>query len=131
MENREKKYNLEERLIDFSLVIIEIYESLYSTFPAKHVGGQMLRSGTSPAFNYGEAQVAESQDDFIHKMKICIKELNETKIALKIILRKPLSKNLNLVENASKEYAELLAVFAKSIQTAKYNKTTAKSKFKQ
>lgn len=68
-----KKFDLEERLISFSLLDIEVVEQLVPTKTGNHIGGQLLRSGTSPAFNYGEAQVAESRSDFIHKMKICLK----------------------------------------------------------
>jgi len=79
------KYDLEERLIQFALLIIDIVEMLPNTRAGNHIAGQLIRSGTSPAFNYGEAQVAESRDDFIHKMKICLKELKETHIAVQII----------------------------------------------
>ena len=80
--NTNIKYDLEDRLIEFSLLIIDIVEKLPNTRAGNHIGGQLIRCGTSPAFNYGEAQVAESRDDFIHKMKICLKELKETLIAL-------------------------------------------------
>ena len=122
MTNEKAKYDLEERLIQFALLIIDIVEMLPNTRAGNHIAGQLIRSGTSPAFNYGEAQVAESRDDFIHKMKICLKELNETKIALKIILKKPLTKKEDIAKKASKECMELVAIFAKSIQTAKRNK---------
>ena len=79
------KYDLEERLIQFALLIIDIVEMLPNTRAGNHIAGQLICSGTSPAFNYGEAQVAESRDDFIHKMKICLKELKETHIAVQII----------------------------------------------
>ena len=79
------KYDLEERLIQFALLIIDIVKMLPNTRAGNHIAGQLIRSGTSPAFNYGEAQVAESRDDFIHKMKICLKELKETHIAVQII----------------------------------------------
>ena len=65
-------YDLEDRLIEFAVRIIALIESLPKTKVGKHVGGQLLRSGTSPAPNYGEAQGAESRSDFIHKMKICL-----------------------------------------------------------
>jgi len=90
MSEGNKKYDLEERLIQFALLIIDIVEMLPNTRAGNHIAGQLIRSGTSPAFNYGEAQVAESRDDFIHKMKICLKELKETHIAVQIIQRKPL-----------------------------------------
>jgi len=85
MSEGNKKYDLEERLIQFALLIIDIVEMLPNTRAGNHIAGQLIRSGTSPAFNYGEAQVAESRDDFIHKMKICLKELKETHIAVQII----------------------------------------------
>lgn len=117
-----KKFDLEERLISFSLMDIEVVEQLVSTKAGNHIGGQLLRSGTSPAFNYGEAQVAESRSDFIHKMKICLKELKETGVALQIVKRKPLIKDSTMVDAAIIECKELIAIFLKSIETAKKNK---------
>jgi len=86
-----------------------------------HIGGQLLRSGTSPALNYGEAQSAESKNDFIHKMKVCLKELKETRVALKIIIRKPLIKENKILDKGLNENEELIAIFGKSIETAKRN----------
>jgi four helix bundle protein len=118
-----KKYDLEERLILFSLLDMEIVEQISGTKAGNHIADQLLRSGTSPAFNYGEAQVAESRSDFIHKMKICLKELKETGIALQIVKRKPLVKDDANVDKAIAECKELVAIFLKSIETAKKNKT--------
>jgi len=81
------KFDLEERLIDFAVKIIELGESLPKTRTGNHISGQIIRSGTSPASNYGEAQSSESRVDFIHKMKLCLKELRETKVWLLIIER--------------------------------------------
>lgn len=124
MENNleAKKYDLEDRLIEFSLLIIEIVELLPDNKVGNHIGGQLLRSGSSPAFNYGEAQSAESRSDFIHKMSVCLKELRESRIALKIILRKPLLNQTEKVERALKECNELIAICVKSISTAKKNR---------
>ena len=72
---REKKYDIDERLIDFSVDIISFVESLPNTKSAAHLGGQLLRSETSSSLNYGEAKGAESKNDFLHKIKICLKEL--------------------------------------------------------
>ena len=126
MDNQNKKYDLEERLIQFSLLIIDVVESLPNTMSGNHIAGQLLRSGTSPAFNYGEAQVAESRNDFIHKMKICLKELKESNIALQIIKRKPLITDFPKLDLAISECKELISIFMKSIETAKgnLNKTT-------
>ena len=80
------KFDLEERLIWFSVRVIELSESLKESFAGLHLGKQIVRSATSSALNYGEAQSAESPKDFIHKMGICLKELRETFINIKIIL---------------------------------------------
>lgn len=113
-----RKYDLEERLIDFVLKIDELIEQLPNSRLANHIAAQMVRSGSSPALNYGEAQSAESQKDFIHKIQVVIKELRETRICLKIIIRKPLLKN-QIVAPVLAENEELIAIFAKSVKTAK------------
>ncbi len=84
----EKKYSLRERLIDFACRVIDVTEALPKTGAGYHLGNQLIRSGTSPALHYGEAQAAESPADFIHKMKVCLKELRETYNCLQIIERK-------------------------------------------
>ena len=127
MIKEERKFDIEDRLIDFAIMIAEIVEALPNTKAANHIGGQMIRSGCSPALNYGEAQEAESRKDFIHKMGICRKELRETKIALKIIVRKPYKEVLSKSEKAFKECLELLAIFSKSIETARKNLDSGKS----
>lgn len=118
MNGENRIFDLEERLIEFALKIDEVIEKLPNTRLANHIAGQMVRSGTAPALNYGEAQSAESQRDFIHKMQICLKELRETRICLKIILRKPIL-NVNVISPVLNENEELIAIFAKSIKTAK------------
>ena len=70
-----RKFNLEDRLQEFASAIIDLSESLPDTRAGNHVAGQILRSGTSPYPNHGEAEAAESRADFIHKLKICLKEL--------------------------------------------------------
>ena len=86
-----KKFDLEDRLVKFSVMIISMAESLEETFAGKYVAGQIIRSGISPALNYGEAKSAESTNDFVHKMKVALKELRETYISLLIIQAKPLT----------------------------------------
>ena len=68
-----KKYDLKDRLIDFAVRIIRLSEKLPNTKTCKHISGQILRRGTSPAPNYGEAISAESRADFIHKLKVALK----------------------------------------------------------
>ena len=113
--------NLEERLIDFAVNIIKTAELLPETKIGKHIGGQLTRSGTSPAPNYGEAQDAESRADFIHKMKIALKELRETKVWLQMIAKASLIKPSSKVEPIIREAEELIAIFVASIKTAKKN----------
>ena len=100
MNQKTKKYNIEERLINFAVSIIDIIEKLPNTRIGNHISGQLIRSGTSPAPNYGEAQSAESRKDFIHKMKIALKELRESRVWLQIILRKQLISITNEIESA-------------------------------
>ncbi|HOP04786.1 MAG TPA: four helix bundle protein [Tenuifilaceae bacterium] len=119
MTDISRKYDLEERLISFAIRMLEVSELLNKTNAGNHFSGQLVRSGTSPAFNYGEAQAAESSKDFIHKMGIVLKELRETSICLKIIVRKPLIKEPEQIQRDLSECNELIAIFAKSIKTAK------------
>ncbi len=114
------KYDLEDRLIEFAVRIIDLAEALPRTVASKNLGSQIVRSGTSPALNYAEAQSAESKNDFVHKMKICLKELRETLVCLKIILLKGYFKE-NKLAALLKENSELISIFVKSIQTAKNN----------
>lgn len=114
-------FNLENRLIEFSLAIIGIVEMLPNTLTGRHLGSQLIRSGTSPAFNYAEAQSAESRKDFIHKMKISLKELRETYVCLRLIKRKPLIQKMKLLEHAIDENNQLISIFVKSISTARSN----------
>lgn len=113
-----KKFDLEERLIDFAIHIIRISESINKTPAGNHISGQIVRSGTSPALLYGEAQSAESRNDFIHKLKILLKELRETHIAMKIIKKAPLSNKIDLVDLGIIECNELISIFVKSTETA-------------
>ena len=87
-EAGKRRYDLEERLLEFASAVIDVSEKLPNTRAGNHVAGQILRSGTSPYPNHGEAEDAESGDDFIHKLKICLKELRETRRWARLIGRK-------------------------------------------
>ena len=108
---------LEDRLIDFAVAIIGVTEALPNTKAGNHVAGQLIRSGTSSAPNYGEARSAESRKDFIHKMKISLKELRESMIWLKIISRKLMVEG-EVVDAVISECNELIAIFVSSTRTA-------------
>jgi four helix bundle protein len=115
------KFDLEERLILFSVDIIKLSNNIENSIAGLHLNKQIVRSATSPALNYGEAQSAESTRDFIHKMGICLKELRETFINIKIIKYAKLSKNEELLDKCFTENNELISIFVKSIETAKKN----------
>jgi len=113
-----KRNELEERLIDFSVLIIKLSSSMNKTKAGQHLSGQIIRSGTSVALNYGEAQSAESKKDFIHKMQVVLKELRETFVCLKILEKAELCTKGELVLHALKENDELISIFVKSVSTA-------------
>ena len=116
---KQQTYDLEERLLEYSVQIIKVVEQLPNTRTGNHVAGQVLRSGTSPYPNHGEAQAAESPNDFIHKLRISLKELRETQIWLKLIHRVQLTKNTELLNDILQETEELIKIFVVSIKTAK------------
>jgi len=109
---------LEDRLINFGVRIVKLSASLPKNSAGRHIAGQILRSGTSPAPNYGEARGAESVADFIHKLRIVLKELNETSIWLRLIDRSQLLKT-NLLADLVKENSELCKIFTASLKTAR------------
>jgi four helix bundle protein len=115
------KFELEERLINFAVLIIEIANELPNTKAGNHLSGQLVRSGTSSALNYGEAQSGESRRDFIHKIKVVLKELRETLVCLKIIYKANLFKSEKKMQKALKENDELISIFVKSVETAQRN----------
>lgn len=114
-----KGCDLNERLIDFAVRIINLCNVLPKNRSCIHVSGQLLRSGTAPAPNYAEAQDAESRDDFIHKLKIALKELRETDVWIKLIIRAELIKPVEKLTPLSNECNELISIFVKSIKTAR------------
>jgi four helix bundle protein len=115
------KFDLEDRLLEFASAVIDLSESLPASRAGNHIAGQILRSGTSPYPNHGEADAAESRDDFIHKLKICLKELRETRRWARLIKRKAWVKNETTLLFILGECEELIRIFHSSIQTAKRN----------
>jgi four helix bundle protein len=120
-DTQTKAIELEERLIDFAVRIIRFTVHLPQTPAGKHVAGQILRSGTSPAPNYGEARGAESHADFVHKIGIVLKELNETSIWLRVIDRSEMLKK-ELLTGIIEENRELCRIFTASVTTARANR---------
>ena len=120
--NQPRVYDLEPRLLEFAAVIIDVSEKLPATRAGNHIAGQLLRAGTSPYGNHGEAQAPESMDDFIHKMKICLKELRETRRWLRLIERKTWLDSDSQLSFLLRECEELVRIFNASIQTAERKK---------
>jgi len=116
-----KKFDLEDRFIDYVIDVSIIVDEIDNSKLGNHISGQLTRSSSSPALNYGEAQSAESRKDFVHKLKVVLKELKESRISLKIIERKPLIRDVKKVVPVLKETEELIAIIYKSIETAKSN----------
>jgi len=121
MSKENTEFDLENRLIDFAVRIIRISESLPKSKVGRHIAGQLIKSGTSPAPNYGEAQSAESRSDFIHKMKISLKELRETRVWLLIVIRSGLIKPATKLDSLIDGNNQLISIFVKSVTTARQN----------
>ncbi len=117
---KDQAYDLEDRLVGFAAMGLDVTEQLPKTTAGIHVAGQLTRSGTSPAANYGEVQGAESRKDFIHKFGIVLKELKESRVWLKIINRKKYL-TAEVVDPVLSEYVELIRISGKSISTARKN----------
>ena len=126
--NGQRTYDLEERLLVFACAIIELSEKLPDSRAGNHIAGQILRSGTAPYPNHGEAEAAESRDDFIHKLKICHKESRETRRWARLVDRMGWAKSDPKLAFILSESDELIRIFFSSIQTAKRNSLSEKRK---
>ena len=113
-----KPLALEDRLLEFAAIATDIVDMMPNSKLSNHLAGQLIRSSTSPLLNYGEAQVAESRADFIHKMKICLKELKETLVNLKLIKRKNMIADVIFLNKVLYENQQLVSIFVKSVLTA-------------
>ena len=127
MTKETKTRELEERLIEFAVRAIRVTSALPNTKIGNHIATQMIRSCTSPAPNYGEAQDAESRSDFVHKVKIILKELRETKVWLVMIGKARLIRPVSKLEPLIAECDELISIFVKSVQTARGNRKPARA----
>lgn len=122
-EDKKATYDLEERLLDFGARIISLTQSLTENYAQRHIASQMLRSGTAPLANHGEAQAAESPADFIHKLRISLKELRETERWLKLIQRAKLIPKTQTLTPLLNETDQLIRIFVASISTAEKRRT--------
>jgi four helix bundle protein len=114
--------DIQERLIQFAARIIKLCDALPNTVAGRHIAGQLMRSGTAPAPHHGEARSAESPADFVHKLKIAVKELNESEVWLKIIVASdmlPATRVTDLLD----ECDQLQRILSSSIKTARNSAT--------
>jgi len=112
--------DIEERLIRFAVRLLKLCAALPDTPEGRHVRGQLIRSGTAPAPHYAEGRGAESTRDFVHKLKICLKELNESRVWLLIIKESKMLSSADLVQIIL-ECNELCRIISSSIRTARAN----------
>ena len=112
---------LQKRLVQFSARIVESERVLKPGYASRHLYTQIVRSATSAALNYGEAQMAETKKDFIHKIGLVVKELKETEVNLEVILESKLFKDESAIIESLKECKELIAIFMATRKTAKCN----------
>ncbi len=112
---------LQDRLIDYAVSVMSLVAVLPDTVAGRHIAGQLLRSGTSPAPNYGEAVSSESRNDFVHKIQIALKELRESDVWLKIICRAKWIDSSERLVPLLKETDELISILVASSRTARRN----------
>ena len=113
-------------MLEFAVRIIRVTESVKRTRAGLHIADQLMRAGTSPYGNHGEAEGAESREDFIHRLGVCYKELRETRRWLRLVQRVPLVAKPELLDSLLIEAEELVRIFAASIRTAKNNRERRK-----
>ena len=113
---------LESRLVLFAVTNLKIAEGINNSYAGQHLKNQLIRSGSSPALNYAEARYAESRRDFVHKIKVVLKELQETRVCLNIIINTNYYRGKSNIPKTISENNELIAIFIASINTAQKNK---------
>ena len=112
---------LQDRLIEYAVRVMSLVAVLPDSMAGRHIAGQLLRSGTSPAPNYGEAVSSESRNDFVHKVQIALKELRESDVWLKIIIRSKMIDDPERLIPLVKETDELISILVASARTARRN----------
>jgi four helix bundle protein len=118
-EGRKRRFDLEERMLAHAVRIVALYDSLPAGSGARQIGNQLIRSGTSPYLHHGEVEAAESLDDFVHKLKVCLKELRETWRALRLLQRAARLSNSGEIDSLIKETQELIRIFYQSVRTVR------------
>src|SRR5256885_17253387 len=122
--SKKTKYDLEARLLEFAVAVVELTDDLPNTRAGNHIAGQLLRCGTSPYGHHGAVESAESRKDFVHKLKVCLKELRETRRWLRLVSRlKKMNRDPRLVACLA-EAEELIRIFVASVRTTERGRNT-------
>lgn len=112
------KFDLEQCLIQFAIDVIKVFNTLNGSYASQHVSKQLIRSSTAATLNDGKAQRAESSNDFIHKIKLCLKDLRESLVNLKIQKGADLSKSSTQTDLLTKKNTELFLICVASMRTS-------------
>jgi four helix bundle protein len=124
-ESRKRRFDLEERMLAHAARIVTLYDSLPAGSGARQIGNQLIRSGTSPYLHHGEVEAAESLDDFVHKLKVCLKELRETRRALRLLQKTPQLSGSTEIASLIDETHQLIRIFFQSVRTARERNGTS------
>ena len=122
-------YDLEDRLLEFAVSIVELVEALPNATAGNHLAGQLLRRGTSPYGHHGEVESAESQEDFVHKLKVCLKELRETRPCLRLFARLNKLRPDERPGACLTEADQLIRIFVASVRTTERRDMNAPLQF--
>src|ERR1700722_1032045 len=112
MSTVKQVFDLEDRLIDFACLCLDVCDLLPNTKAGNNLEYQLSKSATASALIYGEAQAAESRADFLHKMKMALKEIRESRVNIRIIKQKPVVQHAK-IDLALNEASQLMAIFLK------------------
>ena len=110
--------DIQERLMQMAVDTVLLCDQLPKRSSASHIAEQLMRSATSPAPNYAEARGAESDRDFVHKLGVVLKELNETGVWMQILIRTGMIP-AQQVKPIQDECTSLCRILAASIRTMK------------
>lgn len=124
-EKRKRRFDLEERRLTHAARIVALYDAMPAGSGARQIGNQLIRSGTSPYLHHGEVEAAESLDDFVHKIKVCLKELRETWRARRLLQRVAQILNTAEIDSLIEETHQLIRIFYQSVRTARQQNATS------
>jgi four helix bundle protein len=118
-----KESNIRNKSFVFAVRIVKLYKYLNGDKREFVLSKQLLRSGTSVGAMVREAEHAESKADFIHKMAIAQKEINETIYWLELLVSTDYLTKQEF-ESVNIDAIELIRILTAIIKKTKQNLTT-------